>query len=128
MTLPVLGRPVYLGSLYDAKRSEILSADSLWSQETIKKKKAPPTKSYSSNTYVFAAQSQFDRMNHMDIDVHLKLEFLGMYFPFTNILVGPPGKINLKPQGQFDTKEKEGGLCEAGIKIELRIQYSNIVW
>ena len=75
-TEPVLGRTVYLGCLFDAKKSEILAGDSFWKRETVTNSKITST-SFSSILYFFAAQSTFDRFSHMDFDASLKLEFLG---------------------------------------------------
>ena len=75
-TSHVLGRPVMIGSVYDARTNQIYATTSLWSRQTVKDK-SYSSKSFSSDVSFFAAQSTFDRMAHMDIDANLKLEFLG---------------------------------------------------
>ena len=75
---PVLGRNVYLGCLFDAKRNYIMAGDSFWKRETITKNK-DTSLTFSSNLDFFAAQSTFDRLSHMDIEASLKLEFLGKF-------------------------------------------------
>ena len=75
-TSHVLGRPVMIGSVYDARKNQIYATTSLWSRETVKNR-SYSSKSFSSDVSFFAAQSTFDRMAHMDIDANLKLEFLG---------------------------------------------------
>ena len=55
---PVLGRSVYLGCLFDAKRNDILSEYSLWKEETIMKNKRTSS-SLTSTLKVFSAQTTF---------------------------------------------------------------------
>ena len=73
---PVLGRNVYLGCLFDAKKNEILPEYSLWKEETITKNKRTSA-SLSSALRVFSAKSTFDRLAHTDYHDSLKLDFLG---------------------------------------------------
>ena len=77
-TAPVLGRPVYLGCLFDAQRNKNKPADSFWKETTIKKNKKT-SNSYSSDVSYYAVQSTFDRLAHMDISASLKMEFLGKW-------------------------------------------------
>ena len=77
-SLPVLGRNVYLGCLFDAKRNDILPEYSLWEQETITNNKRTSA-SLSSTLTVFAAQSTLDRLAHTDYQDSLKLDILGKF-------------------------------------------------
>ena len=75
---PVLGRSVYLGCLFDAKRNDILSEYSLWKEETIMKNKRTSS-SLTSTLKVFSAQTTFERLAHTDYPDSLKLDFLGKF-------------------------------------------------
>lgn len=72
----VLGRIVHIGDLYDAKKSDVLAGVSLWNDDTIKKY-TRRSKLPSVRTRFFAAESSFERLDNMDIDAELKLDFLG---------------------------------------------------
>ena len=75
-TSQVLGRPVMLGSLFDARRNQIFASTSLWSEDTLEKTKYV-SKSYSSDVSFYAAKSTYERMAHMEIHASLALDFLG---------------------------------------------------
>ena len=72
----VLGRIVHIGDLYDAKKGEVLAGVSLWKDDTIKNNLQ---RSFlpSMRTHFFAAKTSFERLDHMNIEAELKLDFLG---------------------------------------------------
>ena len=72
----VLGRIVHTGDLYDAKRGEVLAGVSFWKDDTIKNN---IRLSYlpSMRTHFFAGQTSFERLDSMNIEAELKLDFLG---------------------------------------------------
>ena len=72
----VLGRIVHIGDLYDAKRGEVLAGVSFWKDDTIKNN---IRLSYlpSMRTDFFAGQTSFERLDSMNIEAELKLDFLG---------------------------------------------------
>ena len=78
---PVLGRPVILGSLFDARKDQIFVSDSPWSRQTVKEKKFE-SGSFTSDVTFFAAQTSFERMSKLNIEAHLELEFLGKLTTF----------------------------------------------
>ena len=73
----VLGRIVHIGDLYDAKKGEVLAGVSFWKDDTIKKN---IRRSFlpSMRTHFFAGQTSFERLDSMNIEAELKLDFLGM--------------------------------------------------
>ena len=73
----VLGRIVHIGDLYDAKKGEVLAGVSFWKDDTIKKN---IRRSFlpSIRTHFFAGQTSFERLDSMNIEAELKLDFLGM--------------------------------------------------
>ena len=72
----VLGRIVHIGDLYDAKKDEVLAGVSFWKDDTIKKN---IRRSFlpSMRTHFFAGQTSFERLDSMNIEAELKLDFLG---------------------------------------------------
>ena len=72
----VLGRIVHIGDLYDAKKGEVLAGVSFWKDDTIKKN---IRRSFlpSMRTHFFAGQTSFERLDSMNIEAELKLDFLG---------------------------------------------------
>ena len=72
----VLGRIVHIGDLYDAKKGEVLAGVSFWKDDTIKKN---IRRSFlpSIRTHFFAGQTSFERLDSMNIEAELKLDFLG---------------------------------------------------
>ena len=86
-TSHVLGRPVMLGSLFDARRNQIFATTSLWSRQRIEKMKYV-SKSYSSDVSFYAAQSTYERMAHLDVHASLVLDYLGECLPNFPSIVG----------------------------------------
>ena len=72
----VLGRIVHIGDLYDAKKGEVLAGVSLWKDDTIKNN-VQQSFLPSMRTHFFAAKTSFERLDHMNINAELKLDFLG---------------------------------------------------
>ena len=72
----VLGRIVHIGDLYDAKKGEVLAGVSFWKDDTIKKN---IRRSFlpSMRTHFFAGQTSFERLDSMNLEAELKLDFLG---------------------------------------------------
>merc|ERR1711962_1446940 len=64
--MKVLGRPMQLGSLYDA-RKDIFVPISFWNMETIEKNQHIDDTQQSVNTKVSASNSISDRMSHMNL-------------------------------------------------------------
>ncbi|XP_074657316.1 neoverrucotoxin subunit alpha-like [Tubulanus polymorphus] len=75
MVLPLLGRPAFLGSLYDARSERILS-NYIWNRQTITAKSLKQMK-ISSKTNFFAAKTITDRFSVLDLTAELKLSILG---------------------------------------------------
>ena len=72
----VLGRIAHIGDLYDAKKGEVLAGVSLWKDDAIKnniRRSFLP----SMRTRFFAGKTSFERLDSMNIDAELKLDFLG---------------------------------------------------
>ena len=72
----VLGRTVHIGDLYDAKKGAVLAGVSLWKNDTIKnniRRSFLP----SMRTHFFAGETSFERLDSMNIEADLKLDFLG---------------------------------------------------
>ena len=72
----VLGRIVHIGDLYDAKKGAVLAGVSLWKDDTIKnniRRSFLP----SMRTHFFAGETSFQRLDSMNIEAELKLDFLG---------------------------------------------------
>ena len=72
----VLGRIVHIGDLYDAKKGEVLAGVSFWKDDAIK---SNVRRSFlpSMRTHFFAGQTSFERLDSMNIEAELKLDFLG---------------------------------------------------
>ena len=72
----VLGRIAHIGDLYGAKKGDVLAGVSLWKDDTIKNNKR---RSFlpSMRTRFFAGKTSFERLDSVDIDAELKLDFLG---------------------------------------------------
>ena len=67
---------VKLYTLHDAKKGEVLAGVSFWKDDTIKKN---IRRSFlpSMRTYFLAGQTSFERLDSMNIEAELKLDFLG---------------------------------------------------
>ena len=78
----VLGRIVHIGDLYDARKGEVLAGVSLWKDDTIRNN---VQRSFfpSMRTHFFAAKTSFERLDNMNIEAELKLDFLGKRFSHT---------------------------------------------
>ena len=72
----VPGRIVHIGDLYDARKGEVLAGVSFWKDDTVKN---DIQRSFlpSMRTDSFAAKASFERLDHMNIEAELKLDFLG---------------------------------------------------
>ena len=57
---PVLGRSVFLGSLFDAKENEVYVSHTIWSVDTIESNKLTIPKKYS-NVEFFAANTKNEK-------------------------------------------------------------------
>ena len=66
-----------LYTLHDAKKGEVLAGVSFWKDDTIKKN---IRRSFllSMRTHFLAGQTSFERLDSMNIEAELKLDFLGM--------------------------------------------------
>merc|ERR1711892_267763 len=71
-----MGRSMDLGTLYDAKKSQVYSDASLWSQKTIEKNKFQYDRK-EVNTAFTADKSVHDKTSHFDISARLSMEFMG---------------------------------------------------
>ena len=72
----VLGRIVHIGDLYDAKKGEVLAGVGFWKDNAIKnniRRSFLP----SMRTHFFAGETSFERLDSMNIEAELKLDFLG---------------------------------------------------
>lgn len=73
---PVVGQPVFLGDLYDARQDLVLNGFSFWNEETLEKGKRVQTKTYS-NTKFHAQQDDVDEFSRFDGSASLKLSLAG---------------------------------------------------
>jgi len=71
-----MGRSMDLGTLYDAKKSQVYSDASLWSQKTIEENKFQYDRK-EVNTAFTADKSVHDKTSHFDISARLSMEFMG---------------------------------------------------
>ena len=67
---------VTLGELYDARHDTLMTSFSLWTTDTIQKRKIEAQAQYSKTTFS-ATEDFLDRMDLIDIDASLKLSFMG---------------------------------------------------
>ena len=72
---PVLGRSVYLGSLFDGRRNAIMDAESLWSEDTVEKHTRYHN-AMSSHVSFSGAMTSSDRVGGSKLSDRTKLEVL----------------------------------------------------
>ncbi|XP_064106887.1 stonustoxin subunit alpha-like [Macrobrachium nipponense] len=75
LTIPTLGRPFALGSLYDCRSHQIVQGITLWDQKTLNGKKVQKHKS--SNSQIITPDSIKEKSSALDANIDLKLSFLG---------------------------------------------------
>ena len=76
LEMPCLGRPFWLGTLYDCRSDRLIMGTTLWDDQVIKA--ATSTNPQTASDFkVIAEDSVEDKTFNLDIDASLKLSFLG---------------------------------------------------
>ena len=75
LRIKALGRPLFLGTLYDRRTDNVVPGKTLWSAEKLEKRTVKPQPS--TNFEITAGQTINERANLLDINAELKLSFVG---------------------------------------------------
>ena len=75
LKIKALGRPLFLGTLYDRRTDKVVPGKTLWSADKLKIRTVKPQPS--TNFEITADQGINQRANLLDIKAQLKLSFLG---------------------------------------------------
>ena len=75
LKIKAMGRPLFLGTLYDRRTDKVVPGKTLWSADKLKKRTVKPQPS--TNFEITAGQGINERANLLDINAQLKLSFLG---------------------------------------------------
>ncbi|XP_064106888.1 neoverrucotoxin subunit beta-like [Macrobrachium nipponense] len=75
LSIPTLGRPFDLGTLYDCRSDKVLQGITLWDQKTLDRKKVQ--KHESADFEIITSDTFEDKSSPLDINSGLKLSFLG---------------------------------------------------
>ncbi|XP_051817761.1 stonustoxin subunit beta-like [Antechinus flavipes] len=76
MQIPALGRPLYLGTLYDCRSDTFIPGITLWDRETLKRNVTTEDQ-YKTNFEIITSDSMEEKTNAMNISGELKASILG---------------------------------------------------